>query len=304
VIQRLGKSLIFPIAVLPIAALLNRFGTLLSDTSIGIVKESAIWYIGKIMLAPGSAVFDNIAIIFAIGCAFGLSKDFRGEAALCGGVSFFVLQVLTSKGMLPEVFYKNVLTFRTTGNTSFSELLYLPLKNAKNEIINSLYIFNTGVIGGITVGVVIAILYNKFYEVKLIPALSFFGGRRFVPMISILTTMGLAFIFAIIWPWLQYSLISIGSWISQSSKDGISFKSGIGAAIYIFINRLMQPFGAHHILNTFLWFQFPIEGQLLDPSIYKDGVDGFYKSGDKFIVFGDINAFANGVIGSGIFQSG
>ncbi|AGM25206.1 PTS transporter subunit EIIC [Spiroplasma chrysopicola] len=314
-LQRLGKSLMFPIAVLPIAALMNRIGSLMSDPTIGIVENSAVWWIGQFIMAPGAAVFNNIAIIFAIGVAFGLAKDFRGEAALCGGIAYFILALMTQEGMIASLFYNNVLTYDGFKNATnhadeliswkFSQLLYVPKPfqdpragaNPGDLINSGIYVLNTGVIGGITCGALVAYFYNRFKDIQLPQALAFFGGRRFIPMITVVTTFGLAFIFAAIWPWIQYALIIIGQGISSSTASAAG-----GAWVYAFINRLLQPFGAHHIINTFLWFQLPIEGSLL-PGI-SEVPGGINLGNGRWIVFGDITAFNAGVIGSGIFQAG
>ncbi|WP_269745960.1 PTS transporter subunit EIIC [Spiroplasma helicoides] len=121
------------------------------------------------------------------------------------------------------------------------------------------YILNIGVLGGIVAGCLSAWSYNKFRSVKLPQALSFFGGRRFVPMIIMVASIPVAFAFAIIWPWFQFALISFGKLVSSGDSWAIP-----GAFLYGFINRMVQPTGLHHIINTFLWFQMPIEGYIVD----------------------------------------
>ncbi|AXK51713.1 PTS transporter subunit EIIC [Spiroplasma alleghenense] len=278
-LQNLGKSLLFPIAVLPFAALLNRFGTLAMDLNpIQDGIKNAGWWIGYILQTPGKLVFDNIALLFAIGTAFGLSKDQRGEVALVGAVLYIALTVFLMEGGLTELFYKNVNQLEVwkldsagnwvkSLNSGLSQLFYVPNfsqidilgdGNRTLEVTGGTYILNIGVLGGIIAGVTSAKLYNRFSEIKLPASLSFFGGRRFVPMIIMAISLPIAFAFAIIWPWIQFALVKFGQLLSSSDAWAVP-----GSFLYALINRFAQPFGVHHILNTFLWFQLPIEGNVV-----------------------------------------
>lgn len=291
-LQRVGKSLMYPIAVLPIAALLNRIGALIlnpsgtSEAALG----SAQYIIGFIIQKPGAIVFDNLPIIFAIGIGFGLASDNRGEAALVAAIVWFGMNAMLGEGGLASIMYDNVQTFSYTheiiqnGNVidetkEYSQLLWF-LKNN-----TPVYQLDAGVVGGIAVGSTTAFLYNRYKGVVLPQALSFFGGRRFVPMLGVLSVIPLALSFAIIWPWCQLGLIKFGEFLSSSSTT-----KGVGAGVYAVFNRLLQPFGLHHIPNTFMWFQLPIVGTDLN--------------GNSVTVNGDITAFQQGVIGSGMFQTG
>ncbi|AJR12336.1 EIICB-Glc [Mesomycoplasma dispar] len=296
-LQRLGKSLMFPIAVLPIAALLLRIGALIQDpaanNSIGISEVQK--FIGRLISTPGGIVFDNLAIIFAIGISFGFAKDNRGEAALVGAVVWYGMTALLKQNQLAEAIYSKVLVAQSGELKGLTQLLYF-LKSGK-----PVYQLDSGVIGGITVGIIVAFLYNKYKNVKLPQTLSFFGGRRFVPMLGILSIIPLGLFFAIIWPWAQYALIKIGSALSDQSAN--RYARGFYVSIYAFLNRLLQPFGLHHILNTFVWFQLPIEGKLISPVVDQVGKT-IAKVGDIYTVNGDITAFNTGIIGSGGFTTG
>ncbi|WP_434335365.1 PTS transporter subunit EIIC [Mycoplasma capricolum subsp. capricolum] len=288
-LQRLGKTLMFPIAVLPIAALLARFGALIQDplanggTNISEIQK----FIGLVIATPGQIVFDNLAIIFAIGISFGLAKDNRGEAALVGGIVWFGMTALLKEGLIPTFIWKNVLTsdkiLIKQGDQMIpaTQLLYFLKDNTVK------YQLDTGVVGGIVVGCLVALIYNKYKDVTLPQALSFFGGRRFIPMLGVLMIVPLGLGFAIVWPWAQFILIKIGTTLSQAN----GFAKGFAVGTYGFLNRIVQPFGLHHILNTFVWFQLPIEGKLL-------------ADGSTAIINGDITAFQKGLIGSGLFTSG
>ncbi|WP_434343492.1 PTS transporter subunit EIIC [Mycoplasma sp. 06067-C1-B144P-99-0482-3] len=288
-LQRLGKTLMFPIAVLPIAALLARFGALIQDplanggSNISEIQK----FIGLVIATPGQIVFDNLAIIFAIGISFGLAKDNRGEAALVGGIVWFGMTALLKEGLIPTFIWKNVLTSdkllikQGEQMVPATQLLYF----LKNNTVK--YQLDSGVVGGIVVGCLVALIYNKYKDVTLPQALSFFGGRRFIPMLGVLMIVPLGLGFAIVWPWAQFILIKIGTTLSQAN----GFAKGFAVGTYGFLNRIVQPFGLHHILNTFVWFQLPIEGKLL-------------ADGSTAIINGDITAFQKGLIGSGLFTSG
>lgn len=301
-LQELGKALQFPIAVLPFAAILNRFGALgLTFTSttdasgLHITNEAGYW-ISYIIQQPGKIVFDNLSLLFALGLAFGLAKDHRGEAALVGGVFFLAIYAMTSvEHSLPEMLYKNVLTFTTSSGEKFSSLFYVEHFDTDGEtIIGGIYVLNIGVFGGIVAGCLSAVLYNKFKEIKLPQALSFFGGRRFAPMVALALTIPVALAFAIIWPWIQWVLMRFGQLVANPNKPAVAIP---GTAVYGILNRLLLPFGLHQILNTFFWFQLPINGHVIAP------ITGNPSETTEW-VNGDINAFTRGIEGSGFFQSG
>ena len=294
-IQELGKSLQFPIAVLPFAAILNRFGALgISYTFVnGEITNQVGYWISMIIQIPGGVVFDNLALLFAIGVAFGLSKDNRGEVAMVGGLFYLVLIAMTAENTLPQMIYGNVLTFEAVNGSTWSRLFYIE-NILGNEIIGGVYVLNIGVLGGITAGAMSAFLYNRFKDIKLPTTLSFFGGRRFVPMIALAVSIPTAMGFAIIWPWIQLVLMLFGNQITDPSNLAVVVP---GAAFYGILNRLLLPFGLHQILNTFFWFQLPITGVEVDP------ITGI-ATGGSITINGDIPAFTAGLSTSGVFQSG
>jgi PTS system N-acetylglucosamine-specific IIC component len=221
-LQRIGKSLMLPIAVLPAAALLLRLGQpdLLDIPFIA---------------ASGDAVFANLALLFAIGVAVGLAKDHNGAAALAGAVGYFVL---------------------TKGTASIDK-----------EV-------NMAVLGGILSGVVAGLLYNRFHQIKLPEWLGFFGGKRFVPIVTSFVMLVLAAIFGYIWPPIQHGINAIGEWIVSAGA--------LGVGIFGFLNRLLIPIGLHHVLNSLVWFVF-----------------GEYNGAT-----GDLNRFFAGDPNAGIFMAG
>lgn len=195
-LQKIGKSLMLPIAIMPAAALLLRLG---QDDLLGIPFISA----------AGNAVFGHLALLFAIGIAIGFSKDGSGAAALAGAVGYFVL---------------------TEGAVAINETI------------------NMGVFGGIISGIIAGLLYNKYHDIKLPDWLGFFGGKRFVPIVTSLVMLIIAFLFGYVWPPVQEAINSVGDWIIGAGAAGVG--------VFGFLNRLLIPIGLHHILNTLVWFEF------------------------------------------------
>lgn len=298
-LQELGKALQFPIAILPFAAILNRFGGLgvqfTTDANDAITNQVGYW-ISFIIQKPGGIIFDNLALFFAIGVAFGMAKDKRGEVALVGAAIYLILVAFTSEHGLPEMIYKNVLTFKDKDGKLFSQLFYIAERADDGKTITGgAYVLGIGALGGIVSGITAAKLYERFKEIKLPAALSFFGGRRFVPMLGLIASVPLGLLFAIIWPWFQFGLVKMGSAVANPNNMAVAVP---GTMIYGFFNRLLIPFGLHQILNTLFWFQLPIDG---DKISQWTGVAEAAK--DPFTA-GDINAFMAGRANAGLFQSG
>ncbi|BDV03283.1 MAG: hypothetical protein HPPSJP_0040 [Candidatus Hepatoplasma scabrum] len=276
-LQKIGKSLVFPIAVLPAAALALRIGDAISSAG---EQYSAIWWFGWIIETPGSIVFDNLPMIFGVGVAFGLAKDHRGEAAMVGLIGYLGLVALVqNEHSLSSLIYDNVLT-----KDGYSQLLYYvteitdPL-TGETEIYAT-WLLNLGVFGGIAMGLIAAWLYNKYSDIKLPKALGFFSGRRFVPMAMLLVVVAFSFLMAIIWPWFQLALVELAY--------GLLYIPWLGSGIYVGINRLLIPTGLHQVLNVFFWFQMPITWEGNQIFILQTGIDG----SQSFVpLFGDINAF-------------
>lgn len=236
-LQKIGKSLMFPIATLPAAALLLRLG---SGDMLGAVPNEAIQYIASIMAASGNAILGNLPIIFAIGIAMGFAHDSSGGAALAGAIAHLVLVAV--------------------------------LGTVNEEL-------NMGVFGGIIAGITAGLLYNKYYNVKFPEWLSFFGGRRFVPIITSITMAILASILAIVWGPIQGGIDSVGNWMIGAGS--------LGVGMYGFFNRLLIPVGLHHVINTVIWFDF-----------------GEFTNAAGEVVKGDIHRFLAGDPSAGHFQAG
>ncbi len=304
VIQNIGKALVYPVAVLPFAALLMRIGIVFENlgTTDG-VHETFLYWFGFCMQVPGSAVFDNLPVIFAMGVSFGFAKDHRGEAAVVAAIAYFIIiGLVQNEGSLTSLIYHNVLTtdvyaanpeFGVVDGApeyifvdSYSKLLYLTpnvLNDADQVIGEPVWLLNLGVFAGIEAGLISAYCYNRWSDTQLPPALGFFSGRRFVPMVIISVMIAVSFATAIIWPWFQIILIEISL--------GLVYIPWLGAGAFAFINRLLLPFGLHNILNTFFYFQMPItyEGQQV-MFVSRDAAYGITGTAP---LLGDLNAYIN-----------
>ncbi|MDQ7727116.1 N-acetylglucosamine-specific PTS transporter subunit IIBC [Halomonas sp. SpR8] len=226
-LQQLGRSLMLPIAVLPIAGLLLRLG------------QPDLLDIAFIASA-GEAIFANLALIFAIGLAVGFANDSNGAAGLAGVIGYLVLDaVLTS--LNPEI--------------------------------------DMGVLAGIIIGSIAGLLYNRFHTIQLPDYLAFFGGRRFVPIVTGLTAVVLGVAFGITWPPIQHGIDLLGQWLIDAGE--------LGLFVYGMLNRLLIVTGLHHVLNSLVWFVF-----------------GSFETASGAVVSGDLNRFFAGDPTAGRFMAG
>ncbi|WMY73261.1 N-acetylglucosamine-specific PTS transporter subunit IIBC [Buttiauxella selenatireducens] len=215
--QKVGRALMVPVATLPAAAILMGVGYWIDPVSWG--GDSAL---AALFIKSGAAIIDNMGVLFAIGVAYGMSKDKDGAAALTGFVGFLVLTTLCSPAAV-------------------SMIKHIPLDQvpfAFSKIQNQFV--------GILVGIISAELYNRFSSVELPKALSFFSGRRLVPIITSFVMIAVAFIMMFIWPIVFGGLVNFGEHIQKMGS--------IGAGVYAFFNRLLIPVGLHHALNSVFWF--------------------------------------------------
>ncbi|MDR2783094.1 MAG: PTS transporter subunit EIIC, partial [Treponema sp.] len=213
-LQKLGKSLMLPVACLPVAAILMGVGYWIDPSGWGANNVVAAF-----LLKAGGAIIDNMAILFAIGVGVGMSKDGEGTAALAALISWLMIQTLLS----PAAY-----AMFTGGEApaAFGKL--------NNQFI------------GIVSGLVGASCYNKFHTTKLPDALAFFSGRRCVAIVTAGATLVVALILAFVWPVVYNGLVSFG--------EAIVSTGAAGAGIYGFLNRLLIPIGLHHALNSVFWF--------------------------------------------------
>lgn len=227
-LQRLGRALMQPVAVMPLAALLLGLGYFIDPTGWGANNVAAAF-----LIKAGGAVLDNLGIIFAVGVAFGMSKDSHGAAALSGLVAFLTMITLLNPDAVAQIrsFDPNWAEAGNVDNFAFQGFSKIGNGNA--------FI-------GILAGILGATAYNKFHSVKLPDAFAFFSGRRLTPIMSSFMAMVSSIILMFIWPAVYQGLVSFGQTLVGMGP--------IGAGIYGFFNRLLIPTGLHHALNQVFWF--------------------------------------------------
>ena len=226
-IQALGRALMLPIAMLPVAGLLLRFG------QPDLLNVQAI-------ADAGNAIFANLPLLFAIGVAVGFAKDNNGASGLAGAVGYLILVAM--------------------------------LKSINKDI-------DSGVLGGILIGSIAGVLYNKYKDIKLPEFLAFFGGKRFIPIATGISAVILGIAMGYIWPPIQNGLHSFSQWMAESGE--------VGMFIYGLFNRLLLVTGLHHVLNSLFWFQL-----------------GDFTNAQGVVVHGDIARFMAGDPTAGFFQAG
>ncbi|MGV3344886.1 N-acetylglucosamine-specific PTS transporter subunit IIBC [Enterobacteriaceae bacterium LUAb1] len=216
-LQKVGRALMVPVATLPAAAILMGVGYWIDPVGWG--GDNAL---AALFIKSGSAIIDNMAVLFAIGVAYGMSKDKDGAAALTGFVGFLVLTTLCSPAAVSMI----------------QKISADQVPAAFNKINNQFI--------GILVGIISAELYNRFSHVELPKALSFFSGRRLVPILTSFLMIVVAFILMYVWPLIFNGLVHFG--------ESIQKMGSAGAGVYAFFNRLLIPVGLHHALNSVFWF--------------------------------------------------
>jgi N-acetylglucosamine PTS system EIICBA or EIICB component len=228
VAQRIGRSLMLPIAVLPAAALLLRLGQadLVGADGLGWTR------VAEPLAAAGGALFDNLPLLFAVGVAVGFAKRSDGSTALAAVVGYLVFDRVTRTLFADTSSLSGQVNSKIDGVTA----LNLALPNP------------TGVLGGIVIGITAALLWQRYYRIKLPTYLAFFGGRRFVPIVTAVAALLLGVLFRLIWP-------TVGGWL-EDFGDWLTGAGALGAGIYGTANRLLIPLGLHHILNSLVWFVF------------------------------------------------
>ena len=222
-LQRLGKALMLPVAALPAGGIFIGIGYFITGPTWA--AEGFAGIVAQFFFATGGAILDNLALLFAIGLAFGLSKDQNGAAALAGLVGWMVVTNLLSPGSM-SVFLQRELT--TVETAAFGRI------NGSNAFI------------GILIGCLTAFIYNRLYQKQLPAFLSFFAGRRLVPIATAGAMAVVSIILMFIWPVIFGGLVIFGEFIAGLGA--------FGAAIYGFFNRLLIPTGLHHALNAVFWF--------------------------------------------------
>lgn len=216
-LQRIGRSLMLPVAVLPAAAILLGVGYALDPQGWGANSPLAAF-----LIKSGGSIIDNMAILFAIGVSLGMSKDRDGAAALAGLVAFLVVTTVLSTGAVSQL-----------------------MRIAPEEVNPAFGKINNQFIG-IICGIVAATVYNYFHETQLPEFLAFFSGKRLVPILTAAFMLVVSGALFFVWPPIYTALVEFGK--------GIMGLGALGAGLYGFFNRLLIPLGLHHTLNSVFWF--------------------------------------------------
>lgn len=260
VLQRVGRSFMLPIALLPVAGLLLGIGSSFTNATtietyhLGkfIYEGGVLYTILDIMSKTGSAVFDNLALLFAMGVAIGMAKKEKEVAALSGAIAYIVMNttisaLITAKG--------GVEAMAENSTTSVLGITTLQM----------------GVFGGIIVGLGVAALHNKFYKTELPQVLSFFGGTRFVPIVSTVAYLIVGIIMFYLWPVVQLGISKLGVLVLNSGYAG--------TWIYGILERALIPFGLHHVFYMPFW-QTELGGSMM--------IDGNMVAGAQNIFFAEL----------------
>lgn len=240
-----------PVATLPAAAILMGIGYWIDPNGWG--ANSAL---AAFLIKAGAAIIDNMSVLFAVGVAFGMSKDKDGSAALAGFVGFLVVTTLLSPGAVAQI--------------QGIDPSAVPAAFGK---INNQFV-------GILVGIVSAEVYNRYSTVELHKALAFFSGKRLVPILTSFAGIIIAFVLMYVWPAIYGGLVTFG--------ESIQGMGATGAGIYAFFNRLFIPVGLHHALNSVFWFDvagindipnFLGGAKSIAEGVATPGITGMYQAG-------------------------
>ena len=262
ILQRVGRAFMLPIALLPIAGLLLGIGSSFTNTATlqtyGLIEfmgpGTVLYSIFSVLASVGTVIFDNLPLLFAMGVALGMAEHEKATATLSAAIAFFVMHktvnaLLAISGMLEE----GVLHEGTIANVVGIPSLQM------------------GVFGGIIVGLGVAALNNRFYKIRLPNVISFFGGTRFVPIISTAVYILVGVLMFFLWPFVQNGIYALGDLVLRSGYAG--------TLIYGFIERILIPFGLHHVFYLPFW-QTGVGGSAL--------IDGVLVYGAQNIFFAEL----------------
>lgn len=231
VLQKVGKALMLPVALLPAAGILLALGAALRNPALlelaPFLDNGGVEMVASVMQSAGDIVFGNLPLLFAVGVAVGLAGG-EGTAALAAIIGYLIMNVTmgTVLGITPE----------DVNGLNYASILGVPT-------------LQTGVFGGIIVGIIAAALYNKFFEIELPSYLGFFAGKRFVPIVTAATAIVLGLIMLVIWPPIQEGLNSF-------SQNMVHANLTLSAFVFGVIERSLIPFGLHHIFYSPFWYEF------------------------------------------------
>ena len=262
VLQRVGRAFMLPIALLPIAGLLLGVGASFTNTAmleaynlVGVLGPGTfLGGVFTLLASVGTVIFDNLPLLFAMGVALGMAENEKGTATLSAAIAFFVMHktintLLTLSGRLAD---------GAMPEGTVADVVGIPS-------------LQMGVFGGIIVGLGVAYLTNRFYKIRLPNVISFFGGSRFIPIISTTVYILVGVLMFFIWPYVQTGIYALGDLVLRSGYAG--------TFIYGFIERILIPFGLHHVFYLPFW-QTGVGGSAL--------IDGVMVYGAQNIFFAEL----------------
>lgn len=286
-LQRLGRSLMLPIAVLPAAAILLRLGQddlLGTDGLAGLPGMGWMGPVAGAMGTAGDAVFEALPLLFAVGVAIGWAKRSDGSTALAAVVGYLVFDrvsawtMFTFEGPEGDLGHQ-VASYPLAVDPQTREPMTDPSAvSAVEPVVDHAVKNPTDVLGGIVIGLVAAVLWQRYHRIKLPTWLGFFGGRRFVPIVAAAAGLVIGVVLGLLWA-------VVGMWI-QNLGEMIVGAGALGAGLYGVVNRILLPMGLHHVVNSYVWF-----------------VAGTY-DGDEGVVRGEITRYLAGDPAAGGFLSG
>lgn len=288
-LQRIGKALMLPVAILPAAGILLALGNAMHNAQLVTIapwlEHEVFVIISSIMESAGQIIFDNLPLLFAVGTALGLAGG-DGVAALAALVGYLIMNATMGKVM--NITIDDIFSYADGAKT-----LSQAAKEPENVLILGIPTLQTGVFGGIIMGALAAWCYNKFYNITLPAFLGFFAGKRFVPIITSVVAIVTGVLLSFVWPPIQEGLNQLSNFLLNKNLTLTTFIFGI-------IERSLIPFGLHHIFYAPFWFEFgqyvSHSGELVqgDQRIWmaqmKDGVEftaGAFTTGKyPFMMFG------------------
>jgi PTS system D-glucosamine-specific IIC component len=231
-LQKVGRSLMLPVALLPAAGILLAFGDAMQNPDmiarLAFLDHPFFSLVAEMMQSAGQIVFSNLALLFAVGVAIGLAKG-DGVAGLAALIGYLIINVTMSV-------IRGVDAGMVEGHPEYASVLGIPT-------------LQTGVFGGIIAGLLGAYMYNKYYKIELPSYLGFFAGKRFVPIVTAASSIIVGTILAFLWPYVQDGLNAFSYFMTESNRTLATFIFGV-------VERALIPFGLHHIFYSPFWFEF------------------------------------------------
>jgi glucose PTS system EIICBA or EIICB component len=232
VLQKVGKALMLPVAILPAAGILLALGSALENPTLldiaPFLETGWVANVAAVMKQAGGIIFDNLALLFAVGVAIGLAGG-EGVAGLAAIVGYLIMNATMGAAL-------GITAEEVADNTAYASVLGIPT-------------LQTGVFGGIIIGILAAYMYNRFFKIELASYLGFFAGKRFVPIATAASAVLVGLLMLLVWPPVQSGLNTFSNFMLNENRT-------FAALIFGIVERSLIPFGLHHIFYSPFWFEF------------------------------------------------